>query len=455
MALTEIPIELSSTPSIVDNGNATAITIDSSENATFAGPIQLTAGALAAAGNASLSHRSSDNKVYLQAGTGGFNILDDQQNTHFAIDSAGVSTFNNNVGIGVVPETWQSTIDALQVGLGASFAGNTVNPSRVYLSANYYINSSNQESYIATDEASQYFQNAGTHIFKVAPSGTADSAISWNTAATIDNSGNLLVGQASTTFPGVGNTTAGVSIRGQDGSFFSRILGSGDTNNVVSVNRSTADGNILGFQKDGTTVGSIGTNSGYMVIGSPVGTDAHLLIGNGLIHPATSTGGGKDASIDIGGSSNRFKDIYLSGGVNFSANANAAGASSELLDDYEEGTWTPTLIGCDAVTFSGAGLYVKIGALVHVQWYSSAFTVSNAVGGNARIGGLPFAGKSGKYGSASFAHTTAFTNSAAQGFTNSTATEVYVSFEGGTSGNTWSQGFPKYVMMSCIYFTDS
>ena len=197
MALTEIPIELSSTPSIVDNGNATAITIDSSENATFAGPIQLTAGALAAAGNASLSHRSSDNKVYLQAGTGGFNILDDQQNTHFAIDSAGVSTFNNNVGIGVVPETWQSTIDALQVGLGASFAGNTVNPSRVYLSANYYINSSNQESYIATDEASQYFQNAGTHIFKVAPSGTADSAISWNTAATIDNSGNVGIGTAS------------------------------------------------------------------------------------------------------------------------------------------------------------------------------------------------------------------------------------------------------------------
>ena len=103
MALTEIPLELSSTPSIVDNGNATAITIDASENATFAGPIQLTAGALAAAGNASLSHRSSDNKVYLQAGTGGFNILDDQQNTHFSIDSAGVSTFNNNVGIGSSP----------------------------------------------------------------------------------------------------------------------------------------------------------------------------------------------------------------------------------------------------------------------------------------------------------------------------------------------------------------
>ena len=39
MALTEIPIELSSTPSIVDGGNATAITIDSSENVTLAGNI--------------------------------------------------------------------------------------------------------------------------------------------------------------------------------------------------------------------------------------------------------------------------------------------------------------------------------------------------------------------------------------------------------------------------------
>jgi len=37
MALTKTPIELSSTPGIVDNSNATAITIDSSENVTLAG----------------------------------------------------------------------------------------------------------------------------------------------------------------------------------------------------------------------------------------------------------------------------------------------------------------------------------------------------------------------------------------------------------------------------------
>jgi len=88
MALTKVSRGLLTT-SIVDNGNATAITIGSDESTTFSNPIILTAGALAAAGNAGLSHRSADNRVYLQAGTGGFNILDDQQNTHLSIDSAG------------------------------------------------------------------------------------------------------------------------------------------------------------------------------------------------------------------------------------------------------------------------------------------------------------------------------------------------------------------------------
>ena len=41
MANTKIPIELSSTPSIVDNGDAAAITIDSSEKSTFSGDVEV------------------------------------------------------------------------------------------------------------------------------------------------------------------------------------------------------------------------------------------------------------------------------------------------------------------------------------------------------------------------------------------------------------------------------
>ena len=39
MALTKVQQNLSSTPSIIDNGNATAITIDSSENIVVAGTL--------------------------------------------------------------------------------------------------------------------------------------------------------------------------------------------------------------------------------------------------------------------------------------------------------------------------------------------------------------------------------------------------------------------------------
>ena len=141
-------------------------------------------------------------------------------------------------------------------------------------------------------------------------------------AAVIDSSGNLLVGQSSTTIPGVSNTTAGISIRGVDGSFFSRSLGSGDSNNVVSINRSTEDGNILGFQKDGTTVGSIGNNGTNLTIN---GVGALELQENGTtrayvestgIHPWVNN------TYDLGTSGANWKDLYLSGGVQVGANEN-------------------------------------------------------------------------------------------------------------------------------------
>lgn len=130
-------------------------------------------------------------------------------------------------------------------------------------------------------------------------------------------------------------------------------------------------------------------------------------------------------------------------------------AAGNTLSDYEQGAWTPTLVGCDSVNFSGApALYIKIGAMVHIQWYSSGFTVANAVSGNARIASLPFTPKSGKYSTASFAHTQAFTNNNVQAFTNSSNPELYCSTNGNTSGNTWLNGFPRYVMVSCTYYTD-
>lgn len=78
-------------------------------------------------------------------------------------------------------------------------------------------------------------------------------------------------------------------------------------------------------------------------------------------------------------------------GIDFSADPSAAGMTSELLDDYEEGTWTPNLTFAtpgDRTLSEQVGFYTKVGNVVHV---SGAVTVVKGTGsGAATITGLPF-----------------------------------------------------------------
>lgn len=84
-------------------------------------------------------------------------------------------------------------------------------------------------------------------------------------------------------------------------------------------------------------------------------------------------------------------------GIDFSADASAAGMTSELLDDYEEGTWTPTIEPATnsftSVTYSSVrgGRYTKVGNKVFFQCTvrTESITVGTASGA-IRIGGLPF-----------------------------------------------------------------
>jgi hypothetical protein len=141
MALTKTPIELSSTPGIVDNSNATAITIDSSEN----------------------------------------------------------------VGIGVTPESHYTGYVGIDFGKSGGLFSNASGTNVTGLSNNAYLNSdSSAWVYKETDEASYYNQTAGTHRFSVAPSGTAGNAITWSEAMRIDASGNVLVGKTATGIATVG-----------------------------------------------------------------------------------------------------------------------------------------------------------------------------------------------------------------------------------------------------------
>jgi len=99
-----------------------------------------------------------------------------------------------------------------------------------------------------------------------------------------------------------------------------------------------------------------------------------------------------------------FGGLYLSSanlilangnGIDFSANGNAGGMTSELLDDYEEGTFTPvfTTDGTDFTqTSTSTGTYTKIGnkVTVHLIMVLSASSGASGGTGNVLVTGLPF-----------------------------------------------------------------
>jgi len=82
-------------------------------------------------------------------------------------------------------------------------------------------------------------------------------------------------------------------------------------------------------------------------------------------------------------------------GIDFSATADATD-TSELLDEYEEGTWTPAFKGTSgdpSVTYGNqAGHYEKIGRFVHCYWIMNVTNANWASDGSGYlcIGGFPF-----------------------------------------------------------------
>lgn len=87
-------------------------------------------------------------------------------------------------------------------------------------------------------------------------------------------------------------------------------------------------------------------------------------------------------------------------GIDFSATSGTG--TSELLADYEEGTWTPTYemafgTNFTSVTYgTAAGRYTKIGRMVYVQCrINTTLIVKGAASGVVVIGGLPYTAASG------------------------------------------------------------
>jgi hypothetical protein len=172
----------------------------------------------------------------------------------------------------------------------------------------------------------------------------------------IDSSGNLLVGKTA-----ANNTAAGHVL--YTGGLSAVVK---DNGTVQILNRLTSDGTIVDFRKDSTTVGSIGALSGDVYIQGPTNHSGIQFNTNGVLPLRNSAI--VDNTLDIGGSSYRWKDLYLSGKA-YDGDGNLRAiprTGSEKTSSY-------------TLTTSDVGLYVQVGSGGSVTIPNSTFSQGDAV----------------------------------------------------------------------------
>ena len=211
---------------------------------------------------------------------------------------------SGNVGIAKTSlATWSSGYNALQVG-GRGFVGAHTS-SDLYVGQNASFNSGWKYEDSVAASLTQHSGGKITHL--VAPAGTAGNAISWNTAIDITPTGNVGIGTS--------NPTAKFIVTGStSGDYLAKIESTNQFGLKIKTT-STSDSHEQFAIHDGNN------NVQFKVLGG------------GTVH---ATG------INLGGS-----------------------AAANRLNDYEEGTWTPT---SPTVTFTSAhGNYTKIGNRVFLD----------------------------------------------------------------------------------------
>ena len=109
---------------------------------------------------------------------------------------------------------------------------------------------------------------------------------------------------------------------------------------------------------------------------------------------------GDDGVVTTSGDIKPGADVIMADGrgISFTADAHDGGMTSELLDDYEEGTWSPQVWnnysgGTQLGAGTAVGRYVKIGQLVHIQGYWVCDGL-NLASGDTYLRNLPYSSHS-------------------------------------------------------------
>lgn len=204
-----------------------------------------------------------------------------------------------------------------------------------------------------------------------------------------DTDANLLFTDASADCVGVGTNTPGykldVSVAGN--SLIGRYKN--DTGRGY-VRFDGKDDMTLQFYRNGASCGFIQTDSsGTDFLLGTTGTFPMYFYTNNIER------GQWDTSGNLKVKNGNFVVSTAAKGIDFSANTHAAGMTSELLNWYEEGTWTPTLAGSStAGTYElaiASGWYTRVGRSITVIFnVKLAAAVTGGGTGFAVLSGLPF-----------------------------------------------------------------
>lgn len=307
-------------------------------------------------------------------------------NTQVLFNDSGVA--NGDAGL-----VYNKTTDALSVGgaLGvtgittltgaATVQGLTVGKGASAISTNTAFGTSALAAVTAASDSTAF----GYRALSALQTGTRSTAFGGESLfKCVSGGSNTAVGQGSlySVVSGTENSAVGdIALSSATGSY-NTGMGRSSLQILVAGNQNTAIGKSAGdIQTAGSNNGFFGYNA---QADSPTGSNQYtygdanvtshkfrngdVVVGNGNVVMSTS---GK--------------------GIDFSATASGSGTmTSELLADYEEGTWVPTdASGAGLAITSSACRYTKIGRAVTIQGTITYPTTANTTA--SRIAGIPFA----------------------------------------------------------------